>query len=61
MIGGSSACGLARARGAALSPACSWWSQIQCLRSWFTPLWVSGLPVMYVGQWVWQRPHSVQL
>jgi len=40
---------------------CSWCAQIQCLRSWFTPLWVSGLPVMYVGQWVWQRPHSVQL
>ena len=24
----------------------AWWFQIQCLRSWFTPLWVSGFPVM---------------
>ena len=31
---------------------CSWCAQIQCLRSWFTPLWVRGFPVMYVGQWV---------
>ena len=58
MIGGSSA----SVPGARWSCAtCAWWSQIQCLRSWFTPLWVSGFPVMYVGQWVWQRPHSVQL
>ena len=37
------------------------WSHRKCLSDWLTPLCVSGLPVMYVGQCVWQRPHSVQV
>src|SRR4051812_10880940 len=55
-IGGISHASPAGVRPSAIASS---FSQIQCLRSWFTALCASGLPVMYVGQCVWQRPHSV--